>query len=145
MLAATDAHLSSGAAEAQNQQAAWELMVLISAGFTAIAVFNTFAVATGARRREFAGLRLAGATARQLHRLLARETLIAVAVALVLGCVISGSVVSVFSIAQDGRWRLVADPLDYAGMVAGVGLLGLVAGAIPARLVIRRRSLPALE
>jgi putative ABC transport system permease protein len=127
-----------------NNQAAWELMVAISLGFTAIAVANTFAVATAARRREFASLRLAGATARQLHRLLGREALLTVAVALVLGCVVSGAVVSTFSVAQDGQWRLFADPVRYLAMLGGVGLLGVVAGAVPARVVIGRRSLPQL-
>lgn len=135
---------AGGVAEVQNQQAAWELMVAVSLGFTAIAVVNTFAVATGARRREFGELRLAGATARQLHRLLDREALITVVVALVLGCVISAVVVGAFSVAQDGRWRLFADPVRYFGMMAGVGLLGLVAGAVPARLVVRLRALPRL-
>jgi putative ABC transport system permease protein len=125
-----------------NQQAAWELMVAISLGFTAIAVANTFAIATSARRREFTTLRLAGATPGQVHRLLDHEALVAVTVALGLGCVISGVVVSAFSLAQDGRWRLFADPLHYAVMVVGVGLLGLVAAAVPARLILRRRSLP---
>jgi putative ABC transport system permease protein len=142
-LAATDTRdPRAGTGEVQNQQAAWELMVVISLGFTAIAVVNTFAIATGARRREFADLRLAGATARQLHRLLGRETLITVVVALVLGCAISGAVVGTFSVAQDGTWRLFAEPLRYLAMIGGVGLLGVVAGAVPARLVIRRRSLP---
>ncbi|GLY63638.1 ABC transporter permease [Amycolatopsis taiwanensis] len=145
-LAATDAQdPRAGTADVQNQQAAWELMVVISLGFTAIAVVNTFAIATGARRREFADLRLAGATARQLHRMLGRETLITVAVALVLGCVISGAVVSTFSVAQDGQWRLFAEPLRYLEMLGGVGLLGVVAGAVPARIVIGRRSLPAIK
>jgi putative ABC transport system permease protein len=62
----------------------------------------------------------------------------------VLGCLISGVVVGTFSLAQDGQWRLFADPVRYAGMVAGVALLGVVAGAVPARLVVNRRSLPAL-
>jgi putative ABC transport system permease protein len=132
------------AADAANQQGAWELMVVISIGFTAIAVANTFAISTSARRREFAGLRLTGATARQLHRMVGRETLIAVAVALVIGCVLTGGVVGAFSVAQDGQWRLFADPLRYLGMIAGVGALGVIAGAVPARLVIRRRSLPDL-
>ena len=35
-------------------------------------------------------------------------------------------------------------PVRYFGMVAGVGLLGLVAGAVPARLVVRLRALPRL-
>lgn len=134
----------SGAAAGGNQQAAWELMVAVTLGFTAIAVVNTFALATGARRREFGELRLAGATSRQLHRLLDREALITVVVALVLGCVISGIVVGAFSVAQDGRWRLFGDPVRYLVMVAGVGALGLVAGAVPARVVVRLRALPRL-
>ncbi|HEX6351536.1 ABC transporter permease [Actinophytocola sp.] len=145
-LAATDVRdPRAGTVDVQNQQAAWELMVVISLGFTAIAVVNTFAIATSARRREFADLRLAGATARQLHRMLGRETLITVAVALVLGCVISGAVVGTFSVAQDGQWRLFAEPLRYLALLGGVGLLGVVAGAVPARLVVRRRSLPAVK
>ena len=64
------------------------------------------------------------------------------AVALVLGCLVTGAVVGTFSMAQDGQWRLFADPLRYLAMVGGVGLLGLVAAAVPARLVVRRRSLP---
>ncbi|MEU4768608.1 ABC transporter permease [Actinosynnema sp. NPDC023794] len=135
---------AGGVEEVRNQQAAWELMVAVSSGFTAIAVVNTFAVATGARRREFGELRLAGATSRQLHRLLDWEALITVVVALVLGCAISGVVVGAFSVAQDGRWRLFADPLRYFGMVAGVGVLGLVAAAVPARVVVRLRALPQL-
>jgi putative ABC transport system permease protein len=146
VLAASDARdPRAGTADVQNQQAAWELMVVISLGFTAIAVVNTFAIATSARRREFADLRLAGATARQLHRMLGRETLITVAVALVLGCVISGAVVGTFSVAQDGTWRLFAEPPRYLAMLGGVGLLGVVAGAVPARLVVRRRSLPSVQ
>jgi putative ABC transport system permease protein len=138
-LAATDAaDPRGGAADIGNQQAAWELMVVVSLGFTGIAVATTFALSTAARRREFADLRLAGATPRQVQRMLGRETLVAVTVALVLGCVVCGA----FSVAQDGRWRLFADPVRYLSMVGGVGLLGLVAGAVPARLVVRRRSLP---
>ncbi|MGC4937885.1 FtsX-like permease family protein [Kribbella sp. DT2] len=131
-------------ADASNQQAAWELMVLISLGFTAIAVANTFALSTSARRREFAGLRLTGATAPQLHRMLGREAAITVAVALLIGCLITGIVVGAFSIAQDGQWRLFAEPARYFGLLAGVGALGVVTAAIPARLVVRRKSLPNL-
>ncbi len=135
---------ASEPADASNQQAAWELMVLISLGFTAIAVANTFALSTSARRREFFGLRLTGATAPQLHRMLGREAAITVAVALVIGCLITGIVVGAFSIAQDGQFRLYAEPGRYFGLLAGVGALGVLAAAIPARLVVRRRSLPNL-
>jgi putative ABC transport system permease protein len=132
------------AGDAQNQQGAWELMVVISLGFTAIAVVNTFAIATSARRREFADLRLAGATAGQVHRMAGREAAITVTVGLVLGAAVTAIVVGVFSIAQDGTFRLIIDPVTYAGMLGGVALLGLVSGALPARIVLRRRSTPAV-
>ncbi|MGW3607435.1 MULTISPECIES: ABC transporter permease [unclassified Micromonospora] len=133
------------AGDAQNQQGAWELMVVVSLGFTAIAVVNTFAIATVARRREFAELRLAGATTGQLHRLVDREAVITVTVGLVLGALVTGIVVGAFSAAQDGTLRVFVDAGTYAGMLGGVAALGLVAGAVPARVLLRRRSLPALN
>ncbi|WP_244298381.1 ABC transporter permease [Micromonospora cremea] len=133
------------AGDEQNQQGAWELMVVVSLGFTAIAVVNTFAIATVARRREFADLRLAGATTAQLHRLVDREAMITVTVGLVLGALVTGIVVGAFSAAQDGTVRLFVDTGTYAGMLGGVAALGLVAGAVPARVLLRRGSLPALN
>lgn len=131
-------------ADASNQQGGWELMIVISLGFTAIAVVNTFAITTAARRREYAGLRLAGATPGQLHRLAGREALITVAAGLALGAIVTGVVVGVFSTAQDGDLRVIVDARTYLGMVGGVGALGLLAGLLPVRFVVGRRSLPAL-
>ncbi|MBM7491385.1 putative ABC transport system permease protein [Micromonospora luteifusca] len=132
------------AGDIQNQ-GAWELMVVISLGFTAIAVVNTFAIATAARRREFADLRLAGATTRQLHRIVGREAMITVTVGMALGVLVTAIVVGAFSTAQDGTMRVFVDAARYAGMFGGVAALGLVAGAVPARVLLRRRSLPALS
>ena len=130
--------------DASDQQGAWELMIVISLGFTAIAVVNTFAIATSARRREYAGLRLAGATPGQLHRLAWWEALLTVAVGLALGAIVTGVVVGVFSTAQDGTLRVIVDARTYLGMVGGVGALGLLAGVLPVRFVVRGHSLPAL-
>jgi putative ABC transport system permease protein len=130
--------------DAQNQQGAWELMVVISICFTAIAVINTFAIATASRRSEYANLRLAGATTGQIRRLATREAVITVAVGLLLGMAVTAIVVGAFSTAQDGKFRLIVDAGTYLGMVGGVAGLGLLAGALPARLVLRRRSLPAV-
>ncbi|AEV87613.1 permease [Actinoplanes sp. SE50] len=126
-----------------DQQGAWELMVVISVGFTAIAVVNTFAIATAGRRGEFAALRLTGATAGQLHRLAAGEAVVTVLTGLLLGATVSGIVVGAFSLAQDGALRVIVDPVTYAGMAAGVAALGLAAGVLPARLLLRRRA-PAI-
>jgi putative ABC transport system permease protein len=131
---------AAAAGDASEQEGAWELMVVISLGFTAIAVVNTFAIAAAARRPEFADLRLAGATAGQLHRLAGREALLTVAVGLLLGAAVCGVVVGTFSTAQDGNLRLIVDPATYAAMAGGVAGLGLLAGVIPTRLLVRRRS-----
>ncbi|WP_327010019.1 ABC transporter permease [Dactylosporangium sp. NBC_01737] len=140
----TPATGAAAAGDAQEQQGAWELMVAVSLGFTAIAILNTFAIATAGRRREFADLRLAGATTGQLHRLAAREALVAVTAGLVLGALITGVVVGTFSVAQDGTFRVIVDPATYATMAFGVAALGLLAGVLPARVLLRRRALPAL-
>ncbi|MEU4676354.1 ABC transporter permease [Micromonospora sp. NPDC023737] len=132
------------AGDAQNQQGAWELMVVVSLGFTAIAVVNTFAIATAARRREYADLRLAGATAGQVHRMVTGEAAVVVTVGLLLGMAVTGIVVGAFSTAQDGMFRLIVDPATYLGMLAGLAALGMAAGALPIRLVLRRGALPAV-
>lgn len=131
-------------ADAHDRQGAWEVMLVVSLSFTAIAVVNNFAMAAAGRRREYADLRLAGATTGQVHRTAWAEAAIAVAVGLALGAAVTGIVVGVFSTAQDGVFRVLVDPSTYAAMVGGVGLLGLLAGALPVRLVVRRRSLPDL-
>lgn len=133
----TTAAKASEASDADERQGAWEIMIAISLGFTAIAVFNTFAVAAAARRTQFAQLRLIGATPRQINRMTTREALTAVAVGLILGVAVTTAVVAAFSVAQDGALRLIVDPLAYGGLLVGVGLLGLLAGTLPARLVVR--------
>jgi putative ABC transport system permease protein len=118
-------------------------MVVISLGFTAIAVVNTSAIAAAGRRREYADLRLAGATAGQVHRLAALEAVVTVLVGLLLGATVTGVVVGAFSTAQDGTFRWIVDPGTYAAMAGGVAALGLTAGVLPTRLLLRRRSLAA--
>ncbi|GIL31796.1 ABC transporter permease [Actinocatenispora comari] len=127
----------------ETQQAAFDALTVILLGFIAISVANTFAMAALGRRREFADLRLAGATARQVHTLAVRETLIAVCLGLLLGCAVTAAVVGAYGLAQDARWHLVVDPAGYAAVIGGTGLLGLVAGIVPTRLLVRRRALPA--
>ena len=57
--------------------------------------------------------------------------------------VVTGLVVGRFSIAQDGTFRVFVDAATYLGMLGGVGALGLLAGALPGRLLLRRSG-PAL-
>ena len=64
--------------------------------------------------------------------------------ALVLGVAVTSAVVVPFSVAQDGVLRLVVAPGTYLVLLGGVAGLGLLAGALPVRIVQRRRGLPAL-
>ncbi|NUR69712.1 MAG: ABC transporter permease [Hamadaea sp.] len=128
---------AAAAGDADERQGAWEIMIAVSLGFTAIAVINTFAVAAAARRAQLTQLRLLGATPGQIRRMTAREAVVTVAVGLTLGVVVTTIVVGAFSAAQDGNLRLIVDPVAYGGLLGVVGLLGLAAGTLPARLVLR--------
>ncbi|MFE9658283.1 ABC transporter permease [Micromonospora sp. NPDC006431] len=128
---------AQAANDADERQGAWEVMIAVSLGFTAIAVVNTFVVAAAARRGQLAQLRLLGATPRQIRRMTAREALLAVTVGLLLGVAVTTIVVAAFSTAQDGTLRLVVDPAAYGRLLLCVGLLGILAGTVPAWLVLR--------
>ncbi|WP_282796663.1 ABC transporter permease [Streptomyces sp. CC224B] len=143
-------HLSAGAgaadsrrdAEAASQRAALLLLTGISVVFTAVAVLNTFAMAALGRRGEYAALRLLGATVRQVRAMAVREAVLTVAAGLLVGAAITAVVVGTFSRAQDGQWRLLVDPVQYAGLLAGAGLLGLAGAALSTRLVLRTTTAP---
>ncbi len=134
---AADRTASRVDAETGTQRAALELLIGISLSFTAVAVLNTFTLAAVSRRREYADLRLIGATARQVRAMAAREAVLTVAAGVLAGAAIAAVCVGVFSIAQDGHWRIVVDPEWYAALLAGTAVLGLAAAALPTRLVLR--------
>jgi putative ABC transport system permease protein len=112
------------------------LGVLIA--FCAIAVVNTLIMATAERSRELALLRLVGATATQVTRMLRWEALAVIGLGLVVGFAISAATLVPFSLA-------VADtPLPYLpvpfllGVVALAAALGLAATELPARAALRQ-------
>ncbi|MCG7525192.1 FtsX-like permease family protein [Streptomyces sp. OfavH-34-F] len=107
--------------------------------FTAIAVVNTLAMSVAERYREFALLRLAGATRRQVLRMLRTETLAVLLLATVLGTGIALAVLTAFSIGMTGGAAPGFLPLVYGGVVAGAALTALVATALPGRFALRTR------
>jgi len=123
------------------QNTAYDAMTLILLGFVGIAIINAFAQSVSARRREFGDLRLAGATAGQVRRVVDLETALTVGIGVLLGCAVAATVFGSFSLAQQGFWSWIASPREYWSLVGGAVALGLVAGAIPTRLVIRRRAM----
>ncbi|MDQ0831988.1 putative ABC transport system permease protein [Streptomyces achromogenes] len=108
--------------------------------FTAIAAVNTLAMSVSERVREFALLRLAGATRRQVLRMLRTEALSVLFLATALGSGIALAVLTSFSIGMTGRAAPAVTPLVYVTVVAGAGLLALVATALPGRVALRVRA-----
>ncbi len=108
--------------------------------FTAIAVVNTLAMSVSARVREFALLRLAGATRRQVLRMLRTEALSVLLLATALGSAIALAVLTAFSVGMTGRAAPAVTPLVYTTVLAVAGLLALVATALPGRVALRVRA-----
>ncbi|MFG2606977.1 ABC transporter permease [Streptomyces sp. NPDC048514] len=108
--------------------------------FTAIAVVNTLAMSVAERVREFALLRLAGATRRQVLRMLRTEVLSVLLLATSLGSGIALAVLTAFSLGMTGHAAPVVAPLLYATVVAVAGLLALTASGVQGRAVLRVRA-----
>ncbi|WP_255950476.1 ABC transporter permease [Streptomyces odontomachi] len=107
--------------------------------FTAIAVVNTLAMSVSARVREFALLRLAGSTRRQVRRMLCIEALSVLLLATALGSGIALAVLTAFSIGMTGTAAPAVAPLGYAALIAAAGLLALTATTLPGRVALRPR------
>ncbi|QJS09623.1 FtsX-like permease family protein [Streptomyces argyrophyllae] len=134
---------AADALQADRQQANAEVNYLamgLVLAFTAIAVVNTLAMSVAERVREFALLRLAGATRRQVLRMLRTEALSVLLLATSVGSGIALAVLSAFSVGMTGRAAPTVTPLLYLGVVAVAGLLALVASAVPGRAALRVRA-----
>ncbi|MFJ9020083.1 ABC transporter permease [Streptomyces sp. NPDC102259] len=128
-------------AERQQTNAEVDFLAMgLMLAFTAIAVVNTLAMSVAERVREFALLRLAGATRRQVLRMLRTEALSVLLLAVALGSAIAVAVLTAFSIGMTGRAAPAVVPLVYATVVAGAGLLALIATAVPGRVALRVRA-----
>ncbi|UNO39609.1 FtsX-like permease family protein [Streptomyces sp. MST-110588] len=104
--------------------------------FTAIAAVNTLAISTSERAREFAMLRLTGATRRQVLRMLRLEALSVVLLAVVLGSGMSLAVLTAFSTGMTGTAAPAVLPPVYAMVIGAAGLLALAATALSGRMAL---------
>ncbi|NUR26452.1 MAG: FtsX-like permease family protein, partial [Catenulispora sp.] len=105
--------------------------------FTAIAVVNTLAMSISDRGREFAALRLTGATRRQVQRMLGWETATAVLAATVLGLAVAGAVLTTYASGMTRASAGVSAPLGMLAVVVGGGaVLAGLATWLPARATL---------
>ncbi|MFI0486951.1 FtsX-like permease family protein [Actinomadura sp. 9N215] len=122
-------------------------LVVVAAitGFILIGLVTTLALATAARRREFALLRLVGATRGQVLRMLRLEAAIVLGTGIAAGALIAAVTLPVFATAVTGLPLPAVSPLTSAVIIAAVAGSGTAAILLPARAVLRRRTSPALS
>jgi putative ABC transport system permease protein len=134
------------AASAQTLQSNIALLLFLGLAvvYTAISVVNTFVMSTAERGREFALLRVIGASASQIVRMIGWETTMTIALGIGLGVLITAVVLMSMSLAMIARVEIVVDTRVLVAILAGCTLLGLVAGVAPARLALRINPIEAM-
>ncbi|MDI2130762.1 FtsX-like permease family protein [Yinghuangia seranimata] len=139
------AEVEAARKDQQGTQAQVNLVAMgLIIAFTAIAVVNTLVMATSARSREFALMRLVGMTRRQILRMLRMETGVAVLIAVVLGTAVAWGTLSAYAAGMTGTGTPYAPPLTYAGILAAATALALASTALPARLALRANPADAI-
>jgi putative ABC transport system permease protein len=125
---------------------AWISFLIVGAivAYTGLAVVNTLVMSTISRAREFALLRLTGATRSQVMRMMRWESLLVVTMAIVVGAAVAAETLIPFSVMLSGSAVPVVPPLIAIGIVGGVTLLALLATEVPTRLVLRQRPVDAI-
>ncbi|MEV6978054.1 FtsX-like permease family protein [Kitasatospora sp. NPDC093806] len=110
--------------------------------FATVAIVNTLVAVTADRRREFALLRLIGATRAQLLRMLTVEAVLTAVLGVLLGALVAGAAASAFSLAVTGS-AVPAVPVATCGWITA----GAVALTVPVVLVTGRWAVarPAAE
>ncbi|MFI0976468.1 ABC transporter permease [Streptomyces sp. NPDC021093] len=106
-------------------------------GYLAIAVANTLVMATLGRVREFALLRLVGAPAQQVMRMMRVEAGIVVIIAVVVGTVVPLLPLVTVSLGLTGSPVPHIPPLLYLGIVALTTAIGALAVLLPTRWALR--------
>ena len=125
--------------DSAQQRTAWIvwLLIVLVAGYAAIAVVNTASMAVADRRDEIRLARLIGSTHSQVLRMITWEALITTAVGLGAGAAIVAGAVWRLPATQPG-WHVVVPGELFALLLAGVGLLSVVAAVVPTLVALRR-------
>lgn len=136
----------AAAGQAQRDTQTWVNLIalFVILGYVAIAVVNTLVMATAARSREFALLRLVGSGTRQVRRMTRIEAVIVVGIGVVVGSLAALPPLVGISLGMTGSPIPTVAPLTYLVIVVVTAALGLLAIGIPTRLALRTRPVEAL-
>ncbi|TDB87812.1 ABC transporter permease [Actinomadura sp. KC216] len=122
-----------------------QVVVAAITGFILIGLVTTLALATAARRREFALLRLVGATRGQVLRMLRLEAAIVLGTGVAAGALIAAVTLPAFAAAVTGVPLPWVPPPTAAAILTCVAGSGAAAILLPARAVLRRRTSPTIS
>ncbi|GLY99419.1 FtsX-like permease family protein [Actinoplanes sp. NBRC 103695] len=125
---------------------AWlnKLLVGVMVGYAALAAANAMVLAALARGRELASLRLAGATRRQIGRMVNAEQAGLLGVAVVIGGVIAAVTLAAVVHALTGALVPYVPPLGAVAILGGATLLAMTTTVLPVRRLLRMRPIEAL-
>jgi putative ABC transport system permease protein len=130
--------LGAAGADQRNSDAWVSLLALaVLLGYMALSIVNTLVMGTIGRRREFALLRLLGASTRQVQRMTLVESLLVGVIAVVVGTAIAIPPLVGIALGVSGLPLPSVPPLIYLGIVATSVTLGVLSIALPTRLALR--------
>ena len=132
--------ITAAGGDARDSQS-WVNIVALAVifGYIALSVINTLVMATSERRREFALLRLIGASNRQVQRMTFIESVLVAGIAVVVGSVAAIPPLFGIAIGVSGQPIPTIQPVVYLALVGVTVLLGLVSVAVPTRVAVRSR------
>jgi putative ABC transport system permease protein len=118
---------------------AWlnKLLVAVMVGYAALAAANTMVIATLARRRELAVLRLVGVTRRQAKRMVHAEQAGLLGVAVVTGASVAMVTLAMVVNSATGDPVPYVPPLGWAAVIGGTALLALFTTVLPVGRLLR--------
>jgi putative ABC transport system permease protein len=121
------------------------LLVGLLMAFTGISVVNTLAMSTMARAREYALLRLIGATASQVTNMMRCEALLIAATGAIVGTAVAAAALMPLSRAIVGTLLPSVSFSGYAGIAGGTTLLAYAATMSATRRVMRGSAKEVLD
>lgn len=131
---------------AERRADAWVnyLVVGLVIAYTAITVVNTLAMATAARRREFALLRLTGTARRQVAGMMRRESAVVVLAGVGLGTLLSAFPLVLVAVGLGGSPWPAVPVLGYLAIAGTTAALAVAGTMVPTRVLLRIRPVEAI-
>jgi putative ABC transport system permease protein len=136
----------AAAGQAQREAQSWPSLLALAVllAYIAIAVVNTLVMASAARGREFALLRLIGTGRAQIVRMMRIEALLVVGLATVIGTLAAIPPLVGISLGLTESPIPAVSPAVYGAIVGVTAALGLLAMGAPTRFVLRAHPVDAI-